>query len=67
MNWKQHWILIIIPPYYRDGTNDGTLARKNGCQPSRYKNKPDKSGHQSKGYERRNVSQPRTPERKNAG
>jgi hypothetical protein len=24
LDWKLHWILIVIPPYYENGTNDGT-------------------------------------------
>jgi hypothetical protein len=23
LNWKLHWILIVIKPYYKDGPNDG--------------------------------------------
>jgi hypothetical protein len=23
LDWKLHWIFIVIPPYYANGTNDG--------------------------------------------
>jgi hypothetical protein len=30
LEWTPYWILIIIPPYYKDGTNDGTPDGQDG-------------------------------------
>jgi hypothetical protein len=51
MDWKLHWILIVIPPYYKKGTNNGTPENhpRNGENSDRFSSFPD--GYQPNGSE----------------
>jgi hypothetical protein len=63
--------LIIIPPHYGSGTNDGTPAGRNKNQPGgderRNENQPSQGGYQSKGNKRRHKNQPGQGRRQSKG